>query len=204
MQLTCPCCLTRFPIAAGFADDDGKRLAAQLADMEPVLARATIGYLRLFKPAKQQLRAVRAAHIVKELRALVDVGRVSRDERTNIWRPATPALWAEGIEQMLAEAGNLTLPITAHNYLRVVVFGLADKADAARERQREADLKAGRHLAGNGSSAKATNPAAPSRRSMLRERLRRIETDRDLGILDDAVAATKKAEAMREFGVGND
>ena len=30
MQLTCPCCGEQFPLEAGMADDEGKRLAALL------------------------------------------------------------------------------------------------------------------------------------------------------------------------------
>ncbi len=61
MRITCPNCCESYPIDAGFADDDGKRLAALFAGMEPVLGRAVIGYLRLFRPAKTALRTVRAA-----------------------------------------------------------------------------------------------------------------------------------------------
>ena len=35
MQLQCPCCGEQFPIEAGFADADGKKLAAMLAGLDP-------------------------------------------------------------------------------------------------------------------------------------------------------------------------
>ena len=51
---------------------------------------------------------------------------LSDDERNGVRRSASPAMWATGIEQMLAQRGSLTLPLENHNYLRAVVFGLAD------------------------------------------------------------------------------
>lgn len=56
MQLQCPCCGEQFPIEAGFADADGKKLAAMLAGLDPKLGRAVLNYLRLFSPAKRGLR----------------------------------------------------------------------------------------------------------------------------------------------------
>lgn len=193
MHLTCPSCHERFPIAAGFIDDDGKRLAALLADMEPVLGRAVVAYLRLFKPAKQGLRTARAVKIVQALNQLVRTGTVCRDERGGVRRPASPAMWADGIEQMLAEAGRLTLPLANHHYLRAIVYGLADKADADRERQREKDLRAGHRPA-----PVSENPDR-QRQNALREALRRIETDVELGIIDAAKAKTMKQAARQEF-----
>lgn len=74
MRVTCPNCSESYPIDAGFADDDGKRLASLFASMEPVLGRAVISYLRLFKPPKSTLRSARAIRIVEELLDLVRTG----------------------------------------------------------------------------------------------------------------------------------
>lgn len=141
MKLTCPSCGAEYPIEAGLLEDDGKRLAAILGDMEPALARAAISYLRLFKPVKTALRTTRAIKLLQELLALVRVGTVCRDERGGIRRPAPIAAWIAGIEQMLQQPGRLQLPLSNHNYLRHVVFGLADAADARAERQHEKDLR---------------------------------------------------------------
>lgn len=144
MNLTCPCCHTEFPIEAGFIEADGKRLAAAFAAMEPALGRAVLGYLRLFKPTKQGLRLARAVKIVQELVELIDAGRVCADERSGVWRTATPAMWAAGIEQLLATPPT-GLPLGGHNYLRKVVFTLAEKQEAEAERQTEEDRRTGRH-----------------------------------------------------------
>jgi hypothetical protein len=160
MQLTCPVCAAEYPIEAGYTDADGKRLAALFAEFEPALGRAVIAYLRLFKPPKNALRTARAAAIVQQLLELVRPGTVCRDERGGVRRPAPPPIWLAAMEQMLADRGKLTLPLGNHHYLRAVAFGLADSADAARERQKEADLRVGKH-----------RPAEPAKPDPLREKL---------------------------------
>lgn len=192
MQLVCPCCDTPFPIEAGLADADGKRLAALLAEMDPALGRAVIGYLRLFRPAKQALRTARAAKLVAELDALVRAGTVCRDERAGVRRPATTAHWVAGIEQMLEQRERLTLPLSTHHYLRAIVFGLADQADAAAERQREADARAGR---GRSGTSGATDAGAIARRLALQEALSKINSLQDLGLIDAEEAGRRKTAA---------
>lgn len=172
MQLTCPSCSAEFPLDAGFIDTDGKRLAALFAAMEPVLGRAVLSYLRLFKPPKNALRAARAVKIVQQLVGLVDVGTVCRDERGGVRRPATPAMWAAGIDQMLDGKHKLELPLANHNYLRAVVFGLADQADADVERKKEADVRVGRH-----------RQAASENADPVREKLAWLKTQREYGAI---------------------
>ena len=62
---------------------------------------------------------------------------------------------------MLVQRAALTLPLENHNYLRAVVFGLADKADAANERQKETNARAGKHL--NTASGKSASTGEESR-----------------------------------------
>lgn len=148
IRFTCPCCGSDFPWEAGLVEADAKRLGAVLGDMEPPLARAAMSYLRLFKPPKTALRLPRATKLLQELAALVAEGTVCRDERTGVRRPAPVSAWVAGIEQMLQQSDRLTLPLTAHGYLRQVVFGIADAADAVAEKTREKDLREGRRQTG--------------------------------------------------------
>lgn len=189
MNVTCPQCQTRFPLAAGFLDDDGKRLAALMAGMEPALGRAVITYLGLFKPAHQSLRTSRAVKLVRELVDLVEPGSVCKDERGGVRRPATAATWAAGIEQMLAEPGRLTLPLTNHRYLRAIVYGLADHADAVREAHRDEQLRA----------QARTQTVQAQRGTSLHEALMRIRTDVELGLIDKDEAARREAVARQEI-----
>lgn len=193
MHITCPSCFETYPVAAGFLDADGKRLAALLAGMEPALGRAVIGYLRLFKPAKQGLRTARAVKLVAELAALVDAGDVCRDERAlHTRRPATPAMWAEGIEQMLQQTGKLTLPLTNHHYLRAIVYGIADGADAQAERARETALRQGERPAPAKAAARPEDP--------LTSELRFIAQLYSYGTIDEAERDRRAADARKRFG----
>lgn len=142
---TCTACGARQPLEAGLIGEDGKRLALIVADMPPGLARALLAYLGLFKPPKTELRMSTALKRAQELQALIAAGTVCRDERGGVRRSATADTWAAGIESMLLQRTSLNLPLDGHGYLRAVVFGLADKADAKVEQQRETDRKQGRH-----------------------------------------------------------
>ncbi len=186
MQLTCPTCAAEFPLDAGFIDSDGKRLAALFAAMEPVLGRAALTYLRLFKPPKNALRAARAAKIVQQLVALVDAGTVCRDERGGVRRQATHAMWAAGIDQMLDGKHKLELPLANHNYLRAVVFGLADQADADMERKMEMQMRAGNH-----------RRVEPEKADPLRERLAWLKTQLDYGAITREEYDTQMLAARR-------
>ena len=145
-QATCPHCAFSAEIEAFFIDDEGKRLAAAVAELPAECGRAVLAYLRLFKPAKTGLRTARAVKLAREVAALIAAGTVCKDERSGLRRQATPAMWAQGMEQMLAQRDRLTLPLDTHGYLRAVVYTVADSADAVAERKAEADAKAGTHL----------------------------------------------------------
>lgn len=191
MRVTCPCCDAEFPIESAFADDDGKRLAAALVALDAELARATLRYLRLFKPAKSALRSARAARLVQELADLVSPGTVCRDERGGVRRPAPPALWTAGIEQMLANRAALTVPLDGHNYLRAVVFGLADRADAKAEQQQEQSRRAPSR------TASGPSPMRPIE-DPLQATLKWLASQRHLGVIDDATYAARVAELNRQ------
>lgn len=141
IKLTCPECSAQYPIAAGLIDDDGKRLAALTGEMEPAMARAALSYLKFFKPAKTSLRTSRALVILQELHELVRSGTVCKDERGGMRRPATFRAWIAGIENMHQVEARLTLPLANHNYLRSIVFGLADGIDAKAEATHDAGIR---------------------------------------------------------------
>ncbi|MBL0949186.1 MAG: hypothetical protein IBJ08_00475 [Pseudomonas sp.] len=180
MQLQCPCCGEQFPIEAGFADADGKKLAAMLAGLDPKLGRAVLNYLRLFSPAKRGLRMTRAIKLVEELLDLVNAGTVQKDARTNDSKPAPPRIWTAGIEQMLIARDRLSLPLDNHNYLRTVVYGIA--SDPVQ--------------------VQATAPAKPKRAATtpqqdVQDAIGRIEADLRLGIIKTREEADRRIAAAR-------
>lgn len=196
MRATCPDCGAQGHVSAFFADEDGKRFASVLAGMQPELGRATIAYLGLFKPAKTALRMARAVKIAQELDALANAGAVCRDERGGVRRACSPTTWAAGIEQMLQQRAVLTLPIENHNYLRAIVFGLADKADATAERQREADARAGRHL----EAAAPAKPGTAPVESKLENQLAWISHQLSVGAMTQDEANEARRKAQEKYG----
>lgn len=201
MHVTCPSCNESFPLAAGFLEPDGKRFGVLLAGMEPALGKAVIEYLGLFAPGKQKLRLSKAVKLVAALDAMVREGSVCRDERVGTRRSTTVAHWVAGIEQMIEKRGVLTLPLSNHNYLRSIVFGVADQADAAAERQREADARAGRQRQAS------YGDDSHGKRMALNEAINRIKADQELGLITKDQADAQRADAIRNFGgtrVGSD
>jgi hypothetical protein len=195
MHVTCPTCSEAFPVTAGFLEADGKRFGMLLAGMEPALGRAMLEYLPLFTPTKQKLRLSRAVKLVAALDAMVREGSVTRDERTSARRAATTAHWVAGIEQMLEQRARLTLPLINHHYLRSVVYGIADQADAAAERQREASARAGRGHAGP-----SIDNDVVRARLMRAEAFGRIQSDLDLGLISQEEADERRAKLLRPEG----
>lgn len=191
MRGTCPSCGEQSHISAFFVESEGKRLAITVADMEPVLGRAVIAYLGLFKPVKTQLRLARAAKIAQEIADLVSEGSVCKDERNGVRRPASATLWAAGIETMLVQRGTLTLPLENHNYLRSVVFSLADKADAAVERKTEKAKQHGQHL----KPVHTNNSETP-----LERELNWINQQRSVGAISPEQAEVDSIAMRRKFG----
>ncbi|MCY1266047.1 hypothetical protein D9M68_678990 [compost metagenome] len=176
MQLQCPCCGEQFPFEAGFADADGKRLAALLAGVEPKLGRAVLNYLRLFSASKRGLRMTKAIRLIEELLDLINAGQVQRDARTSDSKPAPPRLWASGIEQMIAGRERLQLPLENHNYLRAVVYGIASDPNQAAQ----------------AAPAKPVRVVATAQQA-LQEEVGRIQADVLLGLIDKEEGARRIA-----------
>lgn len=198
MLASCPACAFQGDIEAFFSDDEWKRLVAAVAELPPECGRALMRYLRLFKPAKTGLRAARAVKLSRELLALIQAGSVCADDRGGVRRPATPAHWADGMELMLDQRTGLSLPLANHNYLRKVVFDLADKADAAAERQKEAHARVGGHLR---AASEKSGPGVSE--SPLQRQLAWIEQMVGYGDMSEAQAEIERAAAHEKYGGGN-
>jgi len=198
MHATCPDCGCRAPLPAFFIEDDGKRLALLVADMPPLLGRAALSYLSLFKPAKQGLRLSRAVQLMQALSDLIKQGSVCKDERSGVRRAASVNHWASGIETMLDQRANLSLPLDNHHYLRSVVFALADKADAQQEQQRERQLREGagfvRHAAGKPRSITEIMDTP------LNNQLLYIDNMQRLGGMSAELAELERRQAREKYG----
>jgi hypothetical protein len=143
----CPSCGFSGEIEAFLVDPEARRAIARAAALEPAIGKLVGPYLRLFANGKRGVQLRRAVALIDELAALVDAGEVCRDERVGVRRPASPTMWATGMEQMIGQPPSG--PLKNHHYLRAIVFGLADSADAQAERAREQSARAGRRVSGS-------------------------------------------------------
>jgi hypothetical protein len=189
MRVTCPSCQEQFPLSAGLLDAEAKRFGIALAAVDPVVGRALVPYLALHKPVKTALRLAKAARIVEEIGALVAAGTVRRN---GVSRRATPAVWAQAMEQMVDARANLRLPLSGHGYLLEIVSSLADQADAAGERAKEADLRAGKRRAGPSDNVPRETPLQ-AHIAWLRQQL-------ELGAITPEEHATQVEAARIKFG----
>lgn len=186
----CPSCGFAGEIEAFLVDPEARRAIARVAALEPAIGKLIGPYLRLFGTGKRGVQLRRAVKLIDELAALVDTGDVCRDERVGVRRPATPAMWAAGMEQMVASPPSGALQ--NHHYLRAIVFGLADAADAQAEKAREEHVRHGRR---QGNHAK---PAV----NALAEATQWVRQQMDYGAMspDDAEAYIAKVRAREEGG----
>lgn len=138
MILICPSCGATHS-AEAWENDVKIRQALQAAcALPPQVSKVVLGYLGLFRPAQRALSWSKSLKIINDLSALIAPGHIQVQGKPA--RPCPPHIWAMGIEQMVART-DLQRPMKNHNYLRSIVWQLADQADAGREHsQHRAEL----------------------------------------------------------------
>lgn len=130
----CPRCNHRAPLVdylAGAADGE---LVAAVLQLPPAVQGHYLRYFSLFRPASgRAIQTQKAIRLTQELADLVKLGYVSQQGKVD--RPCHPIIWAQAMERMIEQIHSLTLPMKSHGYLKSIAWGLADKADAANEKQ---------------------------------------------------------------------
>lgn len=154
MKATCPHCGTYGPVELFMTDDDAKRAVVAVGKLPGDLPRLTWSYLGLFrKPASSRvLTWERVGRIVAELAGLVA-------EPETAWKgqrvvPNRADYWAQGMQAVLDRdaQGKLERPLDGHNYLRAVVYEIAEKAwhqgNVRREKEAQTRQTPPRHCEG--------------------------------------------------------
>lgn len=141
MNLSCPNCALTFPLIAGVNDADARKFAAVMGELPPGVTRPLIEYLQLFKPPKSGLRWKKMLAVTCDIAGEIIAGEIRFDRRT---LPATTEQWAQAMQEMAERRDKLILPLAGNNYLRKIVFGLADKAAGEAERATEERVRSGR------------------------------------------------------------
>ena len=115
-------------------DDTVRRLIAQVVNDSLPLGALVVRYLRLHKPARQRLRMKIVAQLLAELVPDMQRGRIERSGRSWVcdgdgWKAALQAVFDA------QDKGTLGLPLQGNGYLYQVLMRMADKDEAAVEKQ---------------------------------------------------------------------
>lgn len=134
MRLVCPSCGAAASAGAWENDAEARAAMAIIADLPRGVAAHALGWLALFRPRSRSLTWKRANRLLEELSVQVHAPEISWGQ--SVPRPNHPQAWAQAMERLLARPPK-ELPLAGHNYLRRMVYAIADEMDAARERKGE-------------------------------------------------------------------
>lgn len=123
-------------------DDQVRRLIADVLTTSLPLGGMLVRYLRLHKPAKQRLRMDKLAKLLGEL--VPDIQRTAIERNGRTW-VVGPDAWKAALQAVFDahDKGTLTLPLEGNGYLYSVLMRLADRQEAAQERESEASRRHG-------------------------------------------------------------
>ena len=140
---TCPVCGAEESLDAMLhrmiQDDEARRLIYEVMTRSFVLGGHVARYLRLHKPAKHRLSMTKARTVLAELVPAVTGSFTRKGREWQLGRDGWDAAFAAVFRQ--AESGALQLPLSGNAYLFEVAMQLADKAEAAAEKQHEHSLR---------------------------------------------------------------
>ena len=162
MKLVCPSCGAVHSAEAWTSNADMRQLVRILSDMPTSVARNVLAYIALFRPPVPETdKGYRGLSWGRALRLAGEIDRLVKETHIS-WkhkpaRPIDAAQWGMSIERVVSNPPR-DLPLTHHNYLRSVAYGMANEADRAQEVRRNQserdgtlrrDLAAGRAPAGS-------------------------------------------------------
>ena len=136
MRIVCPVCYAVHELDALLADEDARQALMTLSGLPGGLARPAVLYLGCFRPAKRALSWARFRRLLDEIAGMIDAGSIRR--RGRAW-PVSAEQWGEAFRAVVErrDAGALELPLKGHGYLLEVAMGVANRAEAAEEREVE-------------------------------------------------------------------
>lgn len=152
MRTACPACGAEMSLDAMIAHDAARAAIAAAMGLDLLLGKALVQYLALFRPARRSLSFDRVASLLNELVPLIQAGRIERGSRIVA---APRESWKLAIEAVLAQRGDLQLPLKSHGYLLSVLCGMAEKAESQAETRTE-QQRAGHAGAGSHRSQTST------------------------------------------------
>lgn len=170
MKLVCPSCGAVASAEVWEHDARWREMMQVVASLPAPLPSTVLGYLALFRPGKTALSVKKALRLTRELSALVAQGHIQ--VQGQVARPCHPRMWAAAMEQMVERRGTLTLPLKNHNYLRRIVWGVADETDRQREMTKNREA-----LSGNGPRTPGSGRTEDGMSEIMRKYMERVKKD---------------------------
>jgi hypothetical protein len=136
----CPICGTELTPAQVFAHEATQHAFERMIAVSVPLGARVTSYITMLSPPKTRLTIAKQVKLILQL--LPDLERQAITHKGRDWTAPLQA-WSAAIEQMEAAraAGRLELPLSGHGYLYAMLAGMADKREAAGERQRESERR---------------------------------------------------------------
>jgi hypothetical protein len=170
MRMICPSCGACHSAEAWDNDGQARECIRLVAEMPSGVARRTLGYLAMFRPAGgRALQWRRALTLTSELKELVEAGMIQWDNHPA--RQNRPEFWSEGLERILTRPPK-SLPLKNHNYLRSIAWDIANEVDRNHEVQENKKISKGVNPHRQGEQKPAGEPERISP-----EELKRITDD---------------------------
>lgn len=133
MRIICPACGAMASLEALLTDGDARAFMEAFYQLSATVQPYAFRYLALFRPTGRVLQWRKATRLLAELTA--DIRACHIQVKGSVARPASPETWAAAMARLI-ETPPQGLPLSNHNYLRKIVYDLADAADRKRETER--------------------------------------------------------------------
>ena len=123
--LVCPSCGTQADLAVFMMQPEFADSVRLCLDLLGARGDVMMGYLGLFKPAKQRMTP---AKLKVALGGLVPMMQQGTFERNGNTYTATREAWVAGMQAVLAQRATIVPPLGSHAYLLAVMAGMMDSA----------------------------------------------------------------------------
>lgn len=156
----CARCGYKAPVLSFIDATEYGQFQTLYAQIPASIQKHFLRYLNLFRPVSGcQMQHSKVDRLTRDFITLVTKGYVS--EKGLADRSCQPAQWCLGMEAMQEQVTKLKLPMKSHNYLRSIVWNLADSADNKGETKRRSEEANG--------TTRARRQTEPQEEEMSRE-----------------------------------
>lgn len=131
MKTICPACGATNSLESLLTDAESRLFVEAFSKLPQQIMPHILRYLALFRPhSGRVLQWKKAKRLIEELKNDIDVGHIQ--QKGKVARPCSPFIWASALEKIL-ELEIRSLPLKNHNYLKTIVYDIADDTDREKE-----------------------------------------------------------------------